>query len=248
MLHVFICEDRPDQRTLIEQFVNNALIEEDYNVGFAISFDNPTTLLDYLENNTVKSALYFLDVDLMHEINGIELGARIREMDASATIAFITTHSEMVPLVFEHKVEALDYIIKDNPEMIEAGIRECIKLAYERYLAGKHSQQKYFLVNTGGSAWSVPYDEILYFETNVNIPNKLIMHTLTGQIDFRGTLGSVTKSAPEFFACHRSFLVNPRMVKHIKKAKAKKMIELVNGEIIPVSKSRMPDLLKVIDE
>jgi len=248
MLNIFICEDRPEQRLLIEQLVNKVVMEEDYSVGFAVSVDSPTTLLEYLDKNQVKSALYFLDVDLQHEMNGIELGAKIREFDYSATIVFITTHSEMAHLTFMHKVEALDYIAKGDPNKMEASIRDCIELAYQRYLVGKHSQRKHYVLNTGSTAWNIPYDEILYFETNVNMPHKLVLHTDNGQIDFRGTLNDVIASAPEFFSCHRSFVVNPMKILSVSKSKGKKKIELVNGDSIPVTATRMPELLKIIGD
>jgi len=247
MLHIFICEDDQMQRKSIERIVNRVVMEEEYEISFAVSVDSPSTLLDYLGKNDVKGALFFLDVDLQHKMNGIELGAKIRDMDRNAIIAFITTKSEMLPLVFTHKVEALDYIIKDDPEKIDAGIKECIQLAYQRYLDRKHpSQTKQFVVNTGSVVWNIPYDEILYFETNLTISHRLILHTENGQIDFSGTLSDVVASAPEFFTCHRSFVVNPKKIKRIQKAKSKKNIELLNGEIIPVAKSRMPELLKIL--
>ncbi|MCL2426178.1 MAG: LytTR family DNA-binding domain-containing protein [Oscillospiraceae bacterium] len=243
MLHIFICEDRSDQRELIERLVNNVLIENDCNVDFAISFDNPINLLNYLRKNPVKNALYFLDVDLQHEMNGIELGAQIRGMDVSATIAFITTHSEMAHLVFAHKVEALEYILKDDPKKMEIAIKECIQLACERYMRGKHSERKYFMITTGGSAWNIPYDDILYFETDTDMPNRLILHTKTGRTGYRGKLHHVTAAAPEFFACQRSFVVNPKNIKHVVTARRKKQIEMVNGDIIPISKSKIQELL-----
>jgi len=246
MLNIFICEDRPDQRALIERLVNKVVIEENFDVGFAVSVDNPPALLSYLENNPIRNALYFLDVDLQHEMTGIELGAKIREFDTSATIVFITTHSEMAHLVFEYKVEAMEYIIKGDTDKLEVGIRECIQLAYQRYLSGKRTERKHFVVNTGGGVWNIPYDEILYFETNAHTNNKLILHTKTGEIDFRSTLSDVTHSAPEFYLCHKSFVVNPKSIKHVHKANRKLWIELVNDEIIPVTAKRLPGLLEVI--
>jgi len=247
MLNIFICEDDQMQREMLERIVNRIVMEEEYDISFAVSVDSPTTLLDYLEKNTIKGALYFLDVDLQSEMNGIELGAKIREMDLSAVIAFITTHSEMLPLVFTHKVQALDYIIKDDPKKIDQGVRECIQLAYQRYLASKSpSQSKQFVVNTGSIIWNIPYDEILYFETNLSMSHRIIMHTEDGTIDFNGTLSEVVESAPEFFTCHRSFVVNPRKIKCVQKTKSKKCIELLNGETIPVARSRISELMGIL--
>jgi len=244
MLHIFICEDRPEQLEQMEQFVNTAVMEQDIELGFAVSMSSPTVLLDYIKQNSIKNAVYFLDVDLQHEINGIELGAKIRDIDVSATIVFITTHSEMAHLVFEHKVEAMEYIIKGDPERIAVGVSECIKLAYQRYLDGKHSQSKFFRVRYSGAVQNVPYDDILYFETNVNVNKMLILHTVNGDIDFRGALRDVTSQAPEFFACHNAVVVNPEKIRVVHKNK--KMIELSNGELIPVSKRRLPELLRIM--
>jgi len=247
MLNVFICEDRPNQREMIEQFINNVVIDENYDVGLAVSFNNAVGLLRYLNINPVKSALYFLDVDLQDEINGIELGAKIRELDVSATIVFITTHSEMANLTFKYKVEAMDYIVKGDIDRLKTGIKECIALAYQRYLNSKHSEIKYFVVNANGSAWNIPYDDILYFETNTNSSNKLVLHTKTGEIDFRSTLYDVVQSAPEFILCHKSFAVNPGNIKRVNRAKTDRHVEMVSGELIPVSKSRMSVLLERLE-
>lgn len=40
----------------------------------------------------------------------MELAYQIRKLDPNATIVFVTTHSEFMPLTFRYKVSALDFI------------------------------------------------------------------------------------------------------------------------------------------
>ncbi|MCL2841841.1 MAG: response regulator, partial [Oscillospiraceae bacterium] len=126
-----------------------------------------SALLEYLNKRQVQSGLYFLDVDLQSDLNGIELGAEIREIDVSATIVFITSHANLLPQVFRYKVEAMEYIVKDSPaEEIEKRVIECMQLAYQRYLGGKHTQVKYFTAKIGDQMLNIPFDDILFFESS----------------------------------------------------------------------------------
>ena len=52
------------------------------------------------------TGIYFLDVDLKSDINGIKLGSKIREKDTRGFIIFTTTHLEMSYFAFKYKVEA----------------------------------------------------------------------------------------------------------------------------------------------
>ncbi|MGH2251757.1 response regulator, partial [Enterococcus faecalis] len=108
--------------------------------------------------------LYFFDVDLQHELSGIALAYEIRKIDNIGKIIFVTTHSEMSYLTFTYKIEAMDYIIKDIPEEIDRRVRECIKVAHERYLSDIVSNKvKFFKVKVGDTIRSIPYDEIMFF-------------------------------------------------------------------------------------
>ncbi|MDY4306465.1 hypothetical protein SNF32_00085 [Enterococcus mundtii] len=49
----------------------------------------------------------------------MELGKQIRQYDPTAKIIFVTTYTDFVYLTFLYKVEALDYIIKDNEEQLQ---------------------------------------------------------------------------------------------------------------------------------
>ena len=241
MLHVFICEDDPKQRLHIESLVNRCIFSGDYDMKLDLSVGCPVEMLAYVEKQLGRSGLYFLDVDLQSEINGIELAAKIRALDVSATIVFITTHGELSHLVFKHKVEAMDYIIKDSHE-IEQRVLECMQLAYTRYLDGKHSKTKYFTVKAGDQVLNIPYDEIMFFETHHTLRNKMFLHMTNGKIEFRGSIKDILNLGPPFCRCHQSFVVNTDKIKHVDKAA--RNVEMIDGEIIPIAVRKMANFLK----
>ena len=63
-----------------------------------------------------ETAVYFLDIQLHSDIDGIELASMIRQNDPRAFIIFTTTHSETAMTTFRYQVEPLDFLIKDDPQ------------------------------------------------------------------------------------------------------------------------------------
>jgi len=246
MLHILICEDDLKQRTRMETLVNKYIISDDLYMNLALSVDNPSALLEYLETQQVKSGLYFLDVDLQSELNGIELGAEIRKLDVSATIVFITSHANLLPQVFQYKVEAMEYIVKDSPaEEIKRRVSECMQLAYQRYLDGKHTQIKYFTAKIGGQMLNILYDDILFFESSIMQQRKLLLHKASSELEFRGYINDVSNLGLPFFRCHQSFVVNLNHIKRIDTVTRE--VEMTGGAIVPIARRKMAELLNCIE-
>jgi len=243
MLRILICEDDPKQRTRIETIVNKYILSNDFDMDLALSVDNPAALLEYLETQQVKSGLYFLDVDLQSDLNGIELGAEIRKLDVSATIVFITSHANLLPQVFQYKIEAMEYIVKDSPPAeIEKRVTECLQLAYQRYLDGKHTQIKYFTAKIGDQMLNIPYDDILFFESGIAQQRKLLLHKVNSELEFRGIIKDVSNLGLPFFRCHQSFVVNLNHVQHV--STANREIKMAGGTIVPVARQKIAELLR----
>jgi len=244
MLNIIICEDDLRHRMWIESVIQKHIVEKKHDIKLALSTVDPIEVLDYMEAHPGEQRLYFLDVDLQHEINGIALGAEIRKADQFAKIVFITTHDEMAHLTFQHKIQAMDYIIKDYTDDITQRIAECISKAYQLHQKELSGEAKSFVVNTNGTLWHIPYDDILFFETSPSTGKRLILHTEDGEIDFRGIISDVAKLVPEFYRCHQSFIVNPSKI--IRVDKATKEVEMANGKIIPVAVRKMAELLRLV--
>jgi len=247
MMHVLICEDDLGQRTHIESVVRNQIATANMELELILSSGDPTDVLDYLKVNPDKRGLYFLDIDLQHhEMDGMKLATIIRETDPYAKIVFITTHSELAYLTYEHKLKAMDFITKDRPEDFERRIMECILAAYWSFLEEKSKLMRYFTVDANGEVWSIPYDDILFFETNPNVRHKLILHTERSEMDFRGTLSEVEQIIPEFYRCHKSYLLNLAKIAYLDRAT--KEAVMVNDGRVHVAEKKMAELAKLIEK
>jgi len=244
MLYVLICEDDAKHRARLEEIVQRQIAAEDCDMEFALSAGSPEDILGYLAAHPDQNGLYFLDVDLQHDINGIQLAAKIRETDAAATIVFVTTHAELAHLVFIYKVEALDYITKDSPAELQQRAIECMQVAYRRHLEGRGAQGKHFTVKAGSKTRNVPYDKILFFETQRSMAHNLILHMEDGQIEFRGSIAELTELGPDFFHCHNAFVVHVKNIRRVDRAAGE--IEMINGETIPVDVREVASLLEIM--
>ncbi|MCL2367079.1 MAG: LytTR family DNA-binding domain-containing protein [Oscillospiraceae bacterium] len=240
MLHVFLCEDDQACLTHIETVIKNHILIEDYDMELTLSVDNPTSLLEYLDTHPIEHGLYFLDVDLQHEMDGIVLASKIRIHKPAAKIVFVTNHAELSHLTFRYRIEALDYIVKDNPEEMIGWIKDCIDVAYERYLSDQSPKRGGYQVKAGGQTRVIPFDEILYFESHP-APHKIILHTKIGQVEFYGSLSNVLDINTDFFRCHKSFVVNTKHIRHV--SKPKREVTMNNGAIVLVTKAKIKALL-----
>lgn len=207
MLDVFICEDNPIERQRIETIVANKLLIEDWPMQLTLSTADPYVLLSYLEANPQTKGIYFLDIDLDATISGIELGAKIRNLCIDGKIVFITTHSELLALTFKYKVEAMDFIAKDDPELLQKGIQDDLTQAFTHYVSDNKSHQDRVRIDISGQIRFFLLSDILFFETSTD-SHKVIMHLLNSSIEFYGKINELQKLSHTFTLVHKSILAN----------------------------------------
>lgn len=241
MLSIIVCEDNESQRKRITKFIEDIIMIENLDMKIVLSTENPEKIIEYLENDKI-SGLYFLDVDLNSELNGIKLAETIREYDPRGFIVFVTTHAEMSYLTFIYKVEAMDYIIKDKPENVKERIHECILNAHKKYSAKATDLQKNFTIKAEDKIISIEYNKILFFETS-NIIHKVVLHAVDRQIEFYAKMKDVEAKLDErFYRCHRSFLVNKDNIKEIDKNN--RVAYMINGQECLVATRLIKGLIK----
>ena len=241
---IFICEDDDAQRALIENTVFSHIAQKNYDMKIVLSADNPDDVLSYLDTHSQQKALYFLDIDLRHQINGIALAQKIRESDISGWIIFVTTHAELSYLTFRHRIEAMDYIIKDDIDAVVSRVKECIDTAYLRFQLST-SETEYFQIKSSMGVQKIPISDILYFESH-HVPHKLILHTRNKRIEFRSSLKKVAEANPHFFACHKAYILNRSNVVRVSRIGSYGEAEMTSGAVVPVSKNRIASLTKML--
>lgn len=214
MMNVFICEDNLKQLEKITEIVKNVLLIEELDLRLILSSTNPHKILQEVKCSK-NVGIYFLDIDLNSDLTGLTLAQEIRKYDPRGFIIFITTHSEMSYMTFTYKVEAMDFILKDNLREIRTKIHECILDAVDRYTSINNSIQKNFTIKLGDKRINIDYNDLIYFETSSNA-HKVIVHTTTRMLEFNGKLKEIADQLDErFYRCHRSFLINRKHIKEI---------------------------------
>lgn len=214
MLNIFLCEDNDKQRATLTEIIEKIVLIEDFDLTFRCSSANPHEILKYVQMLS-STGLYFLDIDLNADINGLVLAREIRKFDPRGFIVFITSHSEMSYMTFTYKVEAMDFIIKDTWNDMQNRIHQCVVDAYHRYQSPNNLEQKTFTITTRDKEYCIPLDDILFFETSDNI-HKLILHATNRNIEFTGKIKDLEATLDErFYRCHRSYYINRDYIKEI---------------------------------
>ena len=72
VLKIFLCEDNDEQRARFEKIINNIIMIENYDMSLQVSSENPYDIINFIKENDT-TGIYFLDVDLHSDINGIQL-------------------------------------------------------------------------------------------------------------------------------------------------------------------------------
>ena len=239
MLNIFVCEDNDVQRRNIVEIIQNTVLIEELDMQLVLDAGDPYVLLEKVRTSQ-STGVYFLDIDLSSNMNGMKLAQQIRLYDPRGFIIFITAHSELSYMTFQYRVEAMDFVLKDNPAEAKVKIRECLLNAMERYTLQTNKTHKVYTLEIGGRKISVDYNDIFFFETSGNI-HKVILHAKDRQIEFSGTIKELASTLEDnFVRCHRSFLANKNNIKEVDVKK--RMIHFTNGETCLMSTRMMKEL------
>ena len=239
MLNIFVCEDDAVQRKSIVQIIKNTVLIEELDMLLILDTPNPYELLETVKTSQ-NTGIYFLDIDLKCDMNGMKLAQQIRLYDPRCFIIFVTSHSELSYMTFQYRVEAMDFVLKDSPAEAKVKIRECLLNALERYTLQTNKTHKVYTIEIGDRRISVDYNDILFFETSSNI-HKVILHAKDRQIEFSSTIKELEKILDDTFVrCHRSFLVNKNNIQEIDTKN--RIIYFVNGETCLMSTRMMKSI------
>ncbi|HEU4718412.1 MAG TPA: LytTR family DNA-binding domain-containing protein [Bacteroidia bacterium] len=180
-----------------------------------------------------KIDLIFLDVE-MPEMSGIDFLKTFREVPQ---IIFITGKKEYAAEAFDYDVT--DFLLKpiDYPRFLKAALKA--KNMQEETQAGKDGEESaVYIKKEGNRLVRLPAAEILYVEALADYVN---IFTKDGRHTVLSTMKSIESKLPqkEFLRIHRSFIVRLDKVSEIEENAV-----VVNGKVIPVSRSHKDDLFR----
>lgn len=206
---IIICEDQLPQLHQLETIVQNYILFHSDVFKIVLKTQSPSEVKTYLKQFRPKNGIYFLDIDLNHKINGIDLAETIRNSDSQAKIIFITTHDELAPLTLKRRIEALGFVAKNQPlENYRFEIIELLSIAKERIDFTKTDLKMNFTFSIGSQIFNFDLDEILFLEPS-EIPHRIQLYTVNGQYEFYDTISAIEKRYQNLFRISRFCLINP---------------------------------------
>lgn len=223
MISVAICDDEKNICDYLEKRCRDYLAQNDSNADLSVFYDGAELVRSCAENANAFDII-FLDIK-MKNTNGVDCAKQLRDAGVTSLIVFVTSSAEYVFSGYE--VKAFRYILKtDLVNAFDRIFGECLKEL--RSDAGG-----VYTVKTAASVRSVALADILYFESD---RRKLNIHTRNEIIECYKKLDEAEKElcGKEFIRTHQSYLVNAKKITEVRKTE----ITLINGERLPVSKSR----------
>lgn len=232
MIEVAICEDSKMDRELLHKIISSLMAEK--GLKFRVdTYENGESLVTGYGNHPYD--LIFLDI-LMGEINGVEAGKRIREMDQMVEIIYCTASRDFA--IDTYEIHSLGYLLKPYET-------EKIGVLIDYYVK-KHPQenQNFIEVKSKRKSVIIPYQDIIYLESD----NKVVyIHTVRqGQVKVYGKLDSFEEQIKDegYLRCHQSYLVNMGYVAGL----ADSDFIMSNDDVIPIRKTGRKILIKKYEE
>lgn len=240
MISVFICDDEIVWIQKIADAVTEYQDISEWPLSIVCQTDSPITLLSQLREDCTKGGIYFLDIDLKTSINGLVLAQEIRTLDPNATLIFVTTHDELMAETFRLKLQALDYIVKDEGGLY-LQIEQCLAHV-EQHCAHREKGDLPVTLRLGNLHRTFQKDDI-YYVCSVKGNHKIEIHTRIGTYIFADSLKALCVQLGEnFLLCNRGLLVNANHV--IGSDSKDKTLLLDNGEKCPCSVRLWPRMAR----
>lgn len=175
-----------------------------------ITFDKYTKETKKKIESLIGKNIFLLDMEVPGK-SGLDLAREIRNTgDWVSQMIMITSHNCFKEEGFTSKVLMLDFI--DKSEDLEENIRSAIVVALRI-----HSHYKSFHFMYDNELYQIPYQDILYFEKELN-NNYTSIFTKTDKYKIKQSIKNLEcelKTAPCFFKTHQSCIVNLQNITHV---------------------------------
>ncbi len=153
-MQIALCDDEKTYHDTIKELIGQYKLDNP-DRSFSISFfSSGIELLNHVDEHGGFD-LYILDI-IMPEMNGIELGAALRDRDDFGTVIYLTTSPDFA--LDSYKVEALNYLLKPVDAKL---FFQCLDKAYSSF---SRITQEVFSVKTPDSMRIIPVADIRYAE------------------------------------------------------------------------------------
>lgn len=225
MLKCIIIDDEEMARVIINQFCSKL-----DHLNVLSQFSNALEAIQFINNNEVD--LVFLDIH-MPELNGFDF---IDSLNNPPSIILTTSDAKFALNAFEYKC-IVDYLVK--PIKFPRFIKAVTKVDKPNPIKGANNEEdkNEMYVNIDRRLVKILISEIYLIEAKgdyINIKTETKNHVV------HTTMKKIEEKLPDstFLKIHRSYIINLKKIVDIEDNSV-----LIKKEVIPVSRSKRPELL-----
>lgn len=222
-LQIAICDDLEEERVILSRMLRNYARRQGLSLQVHFFVSGEELLQSVRRANACQ--VLFLDI-YMPGISGVETARRLRAAGYGASIVFATTSTDHGVDSFE--VRASDYLVKPfRQEEVDRALDWCLEHMPEPLRS--------LSVYAEGEIQEFPLASVLYIEV---LGHQSHIHTLRQTVVVRKSLDDLERAvdSPDFFRCHRSFLVN---LNHAERIESSDFL-MSDGARIPISSANLP--------
>lgn len=228
-MNILICDDNEDI-VVQEEFVIEEAISAIKKYGNIKTFTSAKECLETVKKNPKTYGIVFLDIEMPY-ISGLELGKKIKEINPTIQVIFVTSFEKYSLSAYE--VHPFHYIVK--PLRVEK-VKEILLsiLQYEKNGGTDHGSKLRVEINR--DIILIPTESIHFIEKEKNICNIVTeSREYQAYISLNDLEEQIRKlNVKVLYRCHQSFIVN---LKCVQKYEGNKFI-LENGNMIPISRGK----------
>lgn len=213
-MKIAVCDDCYEDAQYLKTFLKKHEVK---------LYPDAACLLADLRDSKQYYDLYLLDIFMENSINGIDLAEKLRTMDESAVICFISSSDAFYREAYD--LYAIQYLLKP---VQAADLEQLLERVSQNTMKGKEQNLQF---KWRGETGLIPYGNILYINSR---EHTLFIHCRDGSVQpCKGKLNELELHLHQdiFSRCHQSFLVN---MYHVDSLNGNDLY--LSGDRIPISR------------
>lgn len=220
---IAVCDDEMEYCNQVEAF----LWQLGNELGISIQCDKYISGEDFFKSRFNQYQIVFLDINMQKE-NGIEIAEKIREVNQTMEIIFLTAYIQYA--LEGYRVRAYRFLLKP------IAYEEFVFQLKELLLRLNDYERNHLKLVSYGQKYELKIEEIYYIEV---MNHELTYHCVRGEVSINGNMKQIQERLAQcyFARIHSAYLVNMRQIEKVKN----KEIILKNGRSLPLARTKQDE-------